>query len=94
MMAARKADRAPTHVINCNMVPSIKYTGYNLATRCMTPATTTVSRTDQCRYRGWAFHGIGQPDVQREHGRLARPTNKHQRQWPNLIWIRLRKWYR
>ena len=33
-------------------------------------------RTDRCR----TFHGIGQPDVQGEHGTLTGTTDKHQHQ--------------
>ncbi len=32
----------------------------------------------QGRHRCWAFHGIWQPDVQGEHGRLTRTTDEHE----------------
>ena len=35
---------------------------------------------DECRYRRRTLHGIGQPDVQREHGRLTGTTDEHQHQ--------------
>ena len=33
---------------------------------------------DKCRYRRRAFHSIGKPDVQREHGTLTSTTDEHQ----------------
>ena len=33
---------------------------------------------DECRDRRRTLHGIGQPDVQREHGTLTGTTDKHQ----------------
>src|SRR5689334_22129972 len=42
IIAARKADTAPTQVINFNTETSNKYTGYKRATR-YTPATTMVA---------------------------------------------------
>ena len=33
---------------------------------------------DEGRHRSRTFHGIGQPDVQREHGTLAGATDEHQ----------------
>src|ERR1044072_1336319 len=42
MMAARKAEMAPTQVINCSTETSNRYIGYNRATR-YTPATTMVA---------------------------------------------------
>ena len=36
------------------------------------------SGVDKSRYRRWTLHGIGQPDVQWEHCRLAGTTDKHQ----------------
>src|SRR5215467_1065525 len=41
-MAAKKAEMAPTQAITCNTTLSVRYTGYNLATR-YTPATTMVA---------------------------------------------------
>ncbi len=35
---------------------------------------------DECRDRRRALHGVGQPDVQREHGRLTGTTDEHQHQ--------------
>ena len=38
------------------------------------------SGMNQCAHRSRTFHGIGQPDVQREHGALAGSADEHQSQ--------------
>ena len=35
---------------------------------------------NQCAHRSRTFHGIGQPDVKREHGALAGSADEHQSQ--------------
>ena len=40
------------------------------------------SGMNQGRYRCRTFHGIRQPDVQREHGTLSSTTDEHQSQCP------------
>ncbi len=37
---------------------------------------------DECRHRGRSLHGIGQPDVQREHRRLAGRPHEEERHRP------------
>ena len=37
---------------------------------------------DECRHRGRALHGVGEPDVEREHGRLAHTAGEDEHQGP------------